>query len=101
MEAFYRNRLGCGRTYCSPCASDKREVQEIDGVRGTEPDFDSVIGSEVPNHDPLVLCDKPSLDLHPLITRRCDQAWSPEDLVQLDDTKPRDLAQTHGEGRLA
>ena len=84
-----------------PNAANKREVQEDDRVRRTKPDFDSVIGSQVALDDPLILLNKLVLQLYPLIARRREKAWSPEEFVQLDNRKTCDLAQAYGESRLA
>jgi hypothetical protein len=40
------------------------------GVRRSKSEFDGVIGSEIPIHDPLAFADESLLELHPLISRR-------------------------------
>jgi len=84
-----------------PSATDERKVQDNDRVRCAKPDFGSVIGPEVAIHDPALFLNQPPLYLRPLLTRFCDKARPPENLVELYHRKLRNLAQADSESRLA
>lgn len=47
-----------------------------------EPNFGSIIRSEVAINDPCTLLDKPLLHLDPWIAQCRGKTWPPEDLVQ-------------------
>jgi hypothetical protein len=84
-----------------PCTTQKRKVQENDCVCRTKPDLHSVVRSQVTIHDPSVFDNKLLLNSHPLVPRCREQAGPPEDFVQLNQRKSRDLAQALRESRFA
>jgi hypothetical protein len=86
---------------CSPSAAEDREVQKNDRVRRSKPNLDSVVETEVAIQDPFSSGNKLLLNDHPLITRRCNKPWPPEDLVKLDDREAGDLAQTSRQSRFS
>jgi len=86
---------------CSPSAADEREVQKNDRIRRSKPDFDNVVGTQIPLYDPGIFRDKLLLHGHPLIARCWNKAHPPEDFVKLDDREPGDLAQAPRESGFA
>ncbi len=85
----------------SPGAAHERKIQEDDRVRRSKPNLDSVVRTQVTIHDPSIFRDKLLLQDRPLITRCCDKAWLPEDLVKLDHWNPGDLVKAPRESRFA
>lgn len=81
--------------------TNKREIQEDDGVRCAEPDVDNVIRSEIAVDNPSLSRNKLMLHRHPLIPRCNGKAWPPENLVQLDDRERHDVGQLDRKGRLS
>ena len=85
----------------SPCTSDKRKVQEDNGVCRPKSNLDGIIGSEIAIHDPLAPFDKSPLNFYPLAPWRFRKAWSPKDSVQFHHRQSCDLAEPSGQRRLA
>src|SRR5215469_13363738 len=63
------------------------KIKEQDGVRSRKTDFERIIGTEIPIHDPARLAGQLLLSLHPLVKGQRDQARLPKVLIQLDDRK--------------
>jgi hypothetical protein len=76
-----------------PGATQWREIQEHDGIRGLKPDIDHILGPEIPVHDPRLLAGKLALDSCPLVAGRRGQPRTPEQLVELDHWQAGDFTQ--------
>jgi hypothetical protein len=76
----------------APSAAEEREIQEDDRVCGSEANLGGVAGAEVTIHDPRIFRDELLLHQLPFIARHWGKARTPEDFVEFDYWKPRDLA---------
>jgi len=115
-ERFHKNRTAskaipqqpkpeigtlAGSPECPPDASRGPEIQENNRVRSAKPDFRKVIWAQVAIQYPLVVLDKPLLEIRPPITRRCEKTRQPKDLIQFDYRQTGDSAELYRQRRLA
>jgi hypothetical protein len=90
-----------GSPECPPDASRGPEIQEDNRVRGAKPDFRKVIRAQVAIQYPLVVLDKPLLEIRPPVVGHRGKTRQPKDLIQFDYRQTGDSAKLHRQRRLA
>jgi hypothetical protein len=85
----------------APQTQPQRKIEEQNRICHGEADWEGIVGTQVPIHDPARLACELPLHLHPLFPRQRRQAGLPKMFIQLDDGKTNEFAKSTANGRFS